>query len=163
MSLLPNTWVALRQETPHGMSLRSLLTTTPRSPPCAGTPTRTSISTMRTVWTVRGAGPGVVGGVGLGGHTPSSQAESPSRETPLSRSLLHCPLSLTLSPPSPCLPSLPGPLPTQAPRPTPGDLWMAVLMPRCSGPPARPRQRPLQSHLHPPCSLSAATLAIRPR
>lgn len=64
---------------------------------------------------------------------------------------------------SPHLPSLPGPLPTQAPQPTPEDPWMAVLTPRCSGPPARPRQRPLRSHLHPPCSLSAVTLAIRPR
>lgn len=47
----------------------------------------------------------------------------------------------------------------QAPWPTQGDPWMAVLMPRCSGEsgfPARHHQHLLQSFPHPRCSLSAA-------
>lgn len=133
-----NTWVALPQAAPHGMTLRSPLTTTPQSPPCAGTPTSTSISTTRTAWTVRGR--------------PGRPLPPSPPQTPLSWSLRQAPAftpSLVLS--------------RQAPPPTPGDLWMAVPTPRCSGPPARPRRHPPRSHLRPPCSPSAATPATRPR
>lgn len=87
--------LGLPQATPQGMTPRSLLTTTPQSSLCAGTPMRTSTSTMRTVWMVCAAGPGVV--EGLGGTVLPPQADPPPKRYPLSRSLQHCPLSLILS------------------------------------------------------------------
>lgn len=106
----------------------------------------------------------------FGGAHASLHRQTPFQETPPDLAspahplLTHafC-LSLPLSPAFACLLSCPDPLPTQTLSPTPGGPWMAVLMPRCSEPPARPRQPRLRSHPHPRCFPSAATLAIPPR
>lgn len=142
-------WAASPQATSHGMTPQSLWTTTPQSLPCAGTRMRTSTSTTRTAWTVCGA-PGLGEWWECGAHsfllgTPPSQGSL----GPLQFAVL----SLLITP---------LPLAHQARWPTRGVPWMAVLMLRCSVPPARPHRHPLQSHPHPLCSLSAVTLAIPP-
>lgn len=124
----------LPQATPHGTIPLSRWITTRQSPLCAGTPMKTSTSTMRTAWTVCA----VEGQAGSCVACGERHAECQ-----------HCPTHKFFS--------------AQAPWPTQGAPWMAVLMPRCSGSPARRHRHLLQSSPHPQCSLSAATRGTHPR